>query len=80
MTIPQVAETMLDAGMSITEAQDAIRKEFIEAALRRTKGNVKKAAQLVQIHRNNLSKHLVRYGINSKTFRYPTRARTAAAG
>lgn len=79
LTVPFIAQQMLDAGISLQEARGMMERQMIEAALRRTKGNKCRAAKLLGIHRNNFDERLVRYEINFKAFRYPTRRTPGAA-
>lgn len=73
--MPQLAEQLLEAGMSVHESRDEVTKHLLEAALRKTKGNKMQAAKLVRLHRNNFDHYLVRLGINWREYRWPTRSR-----
>lgn len=79
MTIAQVADTMLEAGISLQQGQDEIAKYMLEAALRRTGGNKVRAAKLLRVHRNTLNRNLVTHNVNWKAFRWPTSRRKSLA-
>ena len=55
-----VAE-MVDGGIFFEDAVAEFEKHFILAVLKRTNGNLSKAAQELRIHRNTLSKRVEKY-------------------
>lgn len=52
------ARQMLQAGMSWEEAHHLVNSEFVIAALEKSRGNVCKAAILLNLHRNTLGRQL----------------------
>jgi DNA-binding NtrC family response regulator len=78
---------MVDRGIRFEDAVQEFEKHFILSVLKKTKGNLSKAADELQIHRNTLSKRVAKYYQNGhmigarrrqRTAR-PAAARTAAA-
>jgi Fis family transcriptional regulator len=55
-----VAE-MVDRGIMFEHAVEEFEKHFILAVLKRTNGNLCKAAEELHIHRNTLSKRVEKY-------------------
>lgn len=80
MTLPETADQMIAAGLSLHQAQDQITKHLLEAALRKTGGNLTHAAKLLQVHRNTFALNVTAHKVNWKSFRWPTSRRAAAAG
>ncbi len=52
---------MIDRGLLFSEALGQFEKSFITEVLRRCDGNVLRASQKLDIHRNTLSKRLSQY-------------------
>ena len=52
---------MVDRGILFEDAVAEFEKYFILAVLKRTKGNLSKAAEELRIHRNTLSKRVEKY-------------------
>lgn len=71
---------MADKGILYEDAVAEFEKHFIMSVLKRTNGNLSKAAEELRIHRNTLSKRVEKYSENGhfagKRLR---RGRTAAA-
>lgn len=55
---------MIDGGILFDEAVGDFEKKFIKRALDRTAGNQSKAAQLLGIHRNTLSRKIGEYKLD----------------
>lgn len=68
-TLAQTAADMLDAELPLRTAMNEIRKAVICEALRRCCGNQFKAALILGIHRNTLSRQLDELDINVRPFR-----------
>ena len=49
-------EEGIEVGMTLKEAQDVFRKEFVKRTLTHTHGNRKKAAEIMGIQRTYISK------------------------
>lgn len=57
-TFQTVVGLMLNAGMSLHEAEDHLRLAIVHEALRRSKGNRTHAAKLIRVHRNTFTRLL----------------------
>ena len=55
---------MVDRGILFDEAINEFEKRFIRRALDRSKGNQSRAAKLLGIHRNTLSRTMAELGIS----------------
>ena len=55
---------MIDGGILFDEAVGDFEKKFIKRVLDRTAGNQSKAAQLLGIHRNTLSRKIGEYKLD----------------
>ncbi len=53
----------LEVGLSLKEATDLFKKEFIVINLRHTEGNRSRAAKTMKIQRTYLSRLIAKYGI-----------------
>ena len=58
-----VAE-MIEQGILLDEAIGAFEKKFIQTALERTRGNQSKAAEVLGVHRNTLSRKITTHKLN----------------
>jgi DNA-binding NtrC family response regulator len=56
---------MVDKGILFREAVEEFEKHFILCVLNRTGGKVSKAAEVLRIHRNTLSKKVEKYYQNN---------------
>jgi Fis family transcriptional regulator, factor for inversion stimulation protein len=56
---------MVDRGILLEEAVTDFEKKFIKRALERTAGNQCRAAKVLGIHRNTLSRKIGEYKLNS---------------
>ena len=54
----RVAKIYVDNKLSLADAQDDFRLSLMREALRRTEGNVQKAASLLGVHRNTFARWL----------------------
>jgi DNA-binding NtrC family response regulator len=52
---------MVDRGILYQDAVDEFEKHFILTVLERTNGNLSKAAEMLRLHRNTLSKRVEKY-------------------
>ena len=59
--LDQLIDEMLSKGVPYTDARQAIERRFISRALARSKGNVGRAAALLGMHRNTLSRKMDTY-------------------
>ena len=57
---------MVERRIHLDEARDEFEKRFIQTALNKTRGNQSKAAQLVGVHRNTLSRKILQYKLNGR--------------
>ena len=57
----RLVDEMMTKGILYDEARREIEKRFINRALRRSKGNLGHAAELLGIHRNTLSRKIATY-------------------
>jgi hypothetical protein len=57
-TFQTVVGLMLNAGMSLHEAEEHLRDAIVHEALRRSKGNRTRAARLLRVHRNTFTRLL----------------------
>ncbi|HAK56277.1 MAG: helix-turn-helix domain-containing protein [Vicinamibacterales bacterium] len=64
---------MLEKGILYEEARQEFERRFITGALARSKGSLSRAADLLGIHRNTLSRKIIAYRIT----RAPLKARGA---
>ena len=57
---------MVERGILFEDAVEEFEKHFILTVLKRTKGNLSKAAEELRIHRNTLSKRVEKYYQNGR--------------
>jgi len=62
---------MVERGILFDEAVGEFEKKFIKRVLDRTNGNQSRAARVLGIHRNTLSRKIGIYKIDSRTRRHP---------
>ena len=60
-----VAE-MIEKRIFLDEAVQEFEKRFIQTALSKTKGNQTKAAEVLGLHRNTLSRKITQYKLNGR--------------
>ncbi len=58
---------MIDRGILFSEAMGQFEKSFINEVLRRCNGNLLRASEKLQIHRNTLSKRVASYRKSART-------------
>jgi len=61
--LERLVDEMVTKGIRFEDAQREFEKRFISQALTSTDGNLSKAADLLGIHRNTLSRKLSEYRI-----------------
>jgi DNA-binding NtrC family response regulator len=71
--LDEVIDEMLDKGIYWPEFSAQLEKLYIMNALSKTNGSVYKAAELMGIHRNTLSKRIQEYGIDKTKLRKKAR-------
>ena len=59
--LDRLIDEMLAKGVHYTDARQAIERRFISRALARSNGNVGRAAALLGMHRNTLSRKMESY-------------------
>ena len=59
--LDRLIDEMLTKGIHYDDARQAIERRFITRALTRSKGNLGRAADLLGIHRNTLSRKVAAY-------------------
>ena len=59
--LDQLIDEMLAKGVHYTDARQAIERRFISRALARSNGNLGRAAVLLGMHRNTLSRKMESY-------------------
>lgn len=57
---------MVDRGILFDEAVGEFEKKFIKRALERTNGNQSRAATMLGIHRNTLSRKMTEYRLDHR--------------
>jgi Nif-specific regulatory protein len=60
---PRPTQNTMEVGMTLKEAEDNFKKEFIKLTLKHTDGNRSKAAKLMGIQRTYLSRLISKYGL-----------------
>ena len=61
--LDRLIDEMLTKGVLYDDARQVIERRFIARALTRSKGNLGRAADLLGIHRNTLSRKVAAYRI-----------------
>ena len=61
---------MVDRGILLEEAVTEFEKKFIKRVLERSSGNQSRAARLLGIHRNTLSRKVGAYRLDSRPRRH----------
>jgi len=61
--LERLVDEMVSKGIRLDDAQREFEKRFITQALSTTSGNLSKAADLLGIHRNTLSRKIAEYRI-----------------
>ncbi len=60
-----VAE-LIERGVLLDQARDEFEKKFIATALSKTRGNQTRAARMLGVHRNTLSRKISLHKLNGK--------------
>ncbi len=61
--LESLVEEMIGKGIRFQEARQEFEKRFIARVLERENGNLSRAAKVLRIHRNTLSKKILAYKI-----------------
>ena len=64
--LDKLIDEMLAKGIHYDDARQAIEKRFISRALTRSRGNLGRAADLLGIHRNTLSRKVAAYKLKKR--------------
>jgi DNA-binding NtrC family response regulator len=67
--LEKVIDEMVCGGILWHEAETEFEKLFIIRVLRQHRGNVSKTAEVMDVHRNTLSKKVRLYSIETREFR-----------
>jgi Fis family transcriptional regulator, factor for inversion stimulation protein len=59
--LDRLIEEMIDKGIRFTDAQREFERRFIARVLARANGNLSRAADVLGIHRNTLSRKIAAY-------------------
>jgi DNA-binding NtrC family response regulator len=62
---------MVERGIHFDEAVNEFEKKFIKRVLDRSRGNQSRAARLLGIHRNTLSRKIGMYKLDQRSHRRP---------
>ena len=57
---------MIEKRIFLDEAIGVFERKFIQAALGKTEGNQSKAAEVLGVHRNTLSRKIVQHKLNGR--------------
>lgn len=61
--LESLIEEMISKGIRFQEARQEFEKRFIARVLERENGNLSRAAKVLRIHRNTLSKKILDYKV-----------------
>jgi DNA-binding protein Fis len=61
-----LAVELIDKHILLDEAVGELERKLIQTALSRTKGNQSRAAEVLGLHRNTLSRKITQYRLNGK--------------
>ena len=64
--LESLVEEMIGKGIRFQEARQEFEKRFIARVLERENGNLSRAAKVLRIHRNTLSKKIVEYKVKRR--------------
>ncbi len=64
--LDQLVTEMIEKRIFLEEAAGEFEKKFIQSALKKTGGNQTKAAQVLGLHRNTLSRKISLHKINGQ--------------
>jgi Fis family transcriptional regulator len=61
--LDRLIEEMIDKGIRFTDAQHEFERRFIARVLARADGNLSRAAEVLGIHRNTLSRKIAEHRV-----------------
>ncbi len=64
--LDSLVEEMISKGIRFQEARQEFEKRFIARVLERENGNLSRAAKVLRIHRNTLSKKIIDYKVKRR--------------
>ena len=64
--LESLVEEMISKGIRFQEARQELEKRFIAQVLEREHGNLSRAAKVLRIHRNTLSKKIAQYKVRQR--------------
>ncbi len=64
--LESLVEEMISKGIRFQEARQEFEKRFIARVLERENGNLSRAAKVLRIHRNTLSKKILAYKVKRR--------------
>ena len=64
--LESLVSEMIEKGLLLDEAVGVFEKKFIQAALTQTKGNQSRAAEVLGVHRNTLSRKIDVHKLNGR--------------
>jgi DNA-binding NtrC family response regulator len=62
--LESLVRDMIEKHIRLDEAVEAFEKKFVQTALTQTRGNQSKAAEILGIHRNSLSRKIAAHKLN----------------
>lgn len=82
--LESLVSELVDRGVPFSVAQEEFEKKYIRRVLERTRGNQSRAARMLGMHRNTLSRKLDEYQLTARNghgpVAVPAMAAAAAAG
>ena len=64
--LESLVREMIEKHIRLDEAMGAFEKKFVQTALVQTRGNQSKAAEILGIHRNSLSRKIALHKLNGR--------------
>ena len=64
--LDQLIAEMMEKRIYLDEAVGEFEKKFIQSALKKTEGNQTKAAKVLGVHRNTLSRKITLHNLNGR--------------
>ena len=64
--LESLVSEMIEKRIYLEEAVTEFEKRFIQTALSKTQGNQTKAAEVLGVHRNTLSRKITQYKLNGR--------------
>ena len=64
--LEKLVDEMIEKRIYLPEAADEFEKKFIQSALKKTEGNQSRAAEILGLHRNTLSRKISLHKLNGK--------------